>query len=309
MKILVLGGTTFIGRAVVAAAMRDGHSVTLLNRGTNPIWVPLAEQLTADRADPSAVEKVLRGRSFDVTVDVSGTERAYIDSTAPVLRDGGLDHYVFISSGGVYDSSTTPRPFPERAPTPGDPVWGGYGAAKADCERRLAELGFPALTVLRPPYVYGPRNNEPREQFLWARILTDRPVYVPGDGSTPVQFCPVDHLAELALSAATGAVPAGTYNVGESRAYRLTEYVDLLAEVAGRPARVRYVTDTSVPARQYFPFRDYGLVLDTAAIERVQPLRAVPLRDGLTETLAWFRRHGQLPYTPTDREVSWETRR
>ncbi|GIH16875.1 NAD-dependent epimerase/dehydratase family protein [Rugosimonospora africana] len=302
MDVLVLGGTNFVGRHIVRALLDERHRVTVLNRGTNPVWGARVTQLVADRTDPASMSAAVRA-VFDAVVDVSGTEPRHIESTAPLLRSLGVPRYVFISSGAVYDSTTTALPFPEDAPTPGDVIWGTYGTAKADCERLLRHYDFSELVMLRPPYVYGPGNNEQREQFLWARMLAARPVLVPGDGTTRIQFCPVAHLAETVVTAVAGKVPAGVYNVGEPAAYSFDDYVVALAGAAGvRRATVIHVEDRTIAAREYFPFRDYNFILDTSAGRRAGIPAPVGLATGLAETFAWFRANTDLPYEPTARE-------
>lgn len=112
MRILVLGGTNFIGRHIVET-LRGSEDVTVLNRGTQSVPGDDVVQLTADRTAPASVAEVLT-IGFDAVVDVSGTEPEHIASTAPVLRALGVSRYTFISSGSVYDSRTTKAPFRRR---------------------------------------------------------------------------------------------------------------------------------------------------------------------------------------------------
>jgi nucleoside-diphosphate-sugar epimerase len=302
-RVLVLGGTYFIGRAVVHALARE-HEVTVLNRGTRNPPAGAVAQLRADRMDAGSVRRALASRGgVDAVVDVSGIAPAHIRSTAPVLRELGVERYVYVSSAAVYDGATTSRPFPEDAPAPGEATWGDYARAKALCEQALHAHGFAELTVLRPPYVYGPFNTEPREQFLWARMLAGRPVLVPGDGTTPIQFCPVDHVADVVAAACRGELAPATYNVAESRSYTLTDYVDVLAAAAGVAVPEVRLVPGSVPARDFFPFRDYELVVDTSRLEAATPLRPRDLAVGLAATYLWFRDNAGFPYAPMPREV------
>jgi nucleoside-diphosphate-sugar epimerase len=302
MNVLVLGGTNFIGRHIVRALL-ERHEVAVLNRGTHPSRTAGVTRLIADRTDPASVRAAVPA-GFDVVVDVSGVEPPHIAGTVPVLRELGVQRYVFISSGAVYDGSVTPRPFPERAPAVGDAAWGPYGRSKAECESLLRGYGLRELTIFRPPYVYGPGNNEPREQFLWARMLAGRPIFVPGDGMTRIQFCPVPYLGDAVARVVDGRMAAGVYNIGEPVAYTLDEYVGVLAAVAGVGAPgIRHVEDGSIPAREYFPFRDYSLVLDTGASREASLPAPVGLAAGMAGTFAWFRANTDLAYEPTAREL------
>ncbi|WP_371599955.1 NAD-dependent epimerase/dehydratase family protein [Streptomyces sp. NBC_00564] len=303
MRILVLGGTNFIGRHIVET-LRGSEDVTVLNRGTQSVPGDDVVQLTADRTAPASVAEVLT-IGFDAVVDVSGTEPEHIASTAPVLRALGVSRYTFISSGSVYDSRTTKAPFPETSTIEGDPIWGEYGRAKVECERLLSECGFEELTVLRPPYVYGPGNSEPREQFLWSRLLQGKSIFVPGDGSTTIQFCHVSYLAEVVLAACRGQFEPGVYNVGDEHGLSFDSYIACLAKAAGLPVTgVSHVLDPRIPARDYFPFRNYSLVLETSKIAAAtsHAIAAIPLAEGLARTYDWFQAHDPLDYVPTPRE-------
>lgn len=264
MRVLVLGGTQFIGRAIVSALLGE-HDVTVLNRGRRPLWDPAIQQIIADRDRPIDSGVYAESR-YGAIVDVSGTAPHQIQNildATPSLADA---HYIFISSASVYDRTNSNPPFAETDAADGDAIWGGYGHDKAACEKLLGKANLGSLTVLRPPYVYGPRNNEQREQFIWARILSDRPVYVPGPEQVEIQFCYVDHLAAVVSASCAGTLPTGTYNLGEHAFYSLGDYIDLLGEVAGKKACQIEVTDTTIRPRDYFPFRKADLTLDVTKI-------------------------------------------
>jgi 2'-hydroxyisoflavone reductase len=304
MKVLVLGGTRFIGRAIVDALL-PSHEVSVLNRGTQPLWDSRITQLTADRTEAGQVAAVLGGR-YDAVVDVSGTEPAHIGNVLKAMPQLDGTAYVFISSAAVYNRVEATPPFREGDRADGDDIWGGYGEAKAACEDLLREaVPEGQLTILRPPYVYGPRNTEPREQFLWARILGGQPVFLPGEGSTRIQFLHAEVLAGIVASACEGHLAPGTYNVGERRDYSFREYLSVLAEVAGTEARLVDAPDTSVRARDYFPFRDAELVLDVDRLTAADVVLDLDLGRGLAGTLRWFREHDGIHDEPTPVEQAW----
>ncbi|MFF0577788.1 NAD-dependent epimerase/dehydratase family protein [Streptosporangium saharense] len=300
-RALVLGGTRFVGRAVVEALL-PSFEVSVLNRGTRPLWDPRIVQVVADRCDAASAHAALR-ENYEVVVDVSGTEPRHVRNVLDTPAVAGAARYVYVSSASVYRRGPAGPPFHEGDPDGGDPAWGGYGEDKAECERLLS--GLPGLTVLRPPYVYGPHNTEARESFLWARMLAGQPIFVPGEGRTRIQFCHVGDLARTVAAACAGTLPPGTYNVGGPGTCTLTEYLDLLAEVAGTGHRPVYVHDEGVPARAYFPFRDLELTLDTTRLGRTGSGACTPLADGLRGTLAWLRAYGSLADEPTEQEKTW----
>lgn len=304
MNILVLGGTRFVGRAIVDR-LAEGHDVTMLNRGTRPLPRDDVNLLVADRADREGTAAVLRD-PYDVVVDVSGTEPAMFPGVLTALRHSPSSRYVFISSAAVYDREETPPPFREDQEPVGDAIWGEYGVDKSACERLLQEAFPDRLTVLRPPYVYGPHNADQREQFLWARMLSGRPVYMPGDGSTRVQFLRADVLAEIVLAACEGTLPAGVYNTGERATYSFREYVELLGDVADVRPELVEIHDPDIPARDYFPFRDAELTLDVSKLANTAVGHDLPLAEGLRCALDWFHRNDELQYIPTPQEELWQ---
>ena len=303
MRILVLGGTRFIGRTIVDTLLPE-HEVSVLNRGTQPLWDERITQLTADRGVPAQVAAALTA-DYDAIVDVSAIDPDHVSAVIDALAGRPAVPYVFIGSSAVYDRSAVAPPFSEDDPADGDLYWGSYSTDKAACERLLRAAFGDLLTVLRPPYVYGPLNTEQREQFLWARMLAGQPIYVPGDGGTAIQFNHVRALADIVEAACTGAMPTGVYNVGEPRAYTFSEYLHILGQVAGVTPRVEFVRDETVPSRAYFPFRDIEVTLQVDRIERTGAQPAIALPAGLAETFRWFSEFRGFPDEPTEQELAW----
>lgn len=303
MRVLVLGGSRFVGRAIVNA-LAGAYDVTVLNRGTHPNGRSDVHHIVADRDDADQMRRI-RFDDFDGFVDVSATTSRQVQNLLDALPEGSLERpYVFVSSASVYDRAGSRPPFREGDPATGDDVWGDYGIEKASCEARLAAV-LPALSILRAPYIYGPANYEDRERWLWARLLADRPIFVPGDGQTLVQFCHVDSFAETVVAAICGQLPRDTYNVGEPRYYSFASYLELLGEVVGAQPRIRFVADANVPAREYFPFRNVELTLDVAKLGAHSSWRPRSLREGLRSSYPWFRTHADLTYRPNAREREW----
>ena len=206
MDVLVLGGTRFIGRRLVRLLHGQGHTVTVLNRGTGKTPLPDGvARITADRDVPSQVAAALKGRSFDAAFDTS----AYVPATlrpAVEALDGNGGRYVFCSTTAVYALSDV-YPIRDDFPLDRAPDASGYTKGKVACEDLLREAharsGFPA-TMLRPPAVYGPQNALPEREFsFFARVLQGRTVIIPGDGSNLLQPAHVDDLA-AAFVAASG---------------------------------------------------------------------------------------------------------
>lgn len=188
MRILIVGGTRFVGRHITEAAIAAGHKVALLHRGrTGPELFPEAEHLRADRdADLS----ILRDREWDATIDVSAYLPSQIDSLAEVLSTG---QYVFVSSTAVYLPPKAPN-FTEDSPSaeidgpvPREVTAETYGALKALCERTAVERFGPGTLVVRPTYVIGPYDYTGRFTYWVNRIARGGDVLAPGDPSDPIQ--------------------------------------------------------------------------------------------------------------------------
>ena len=158
MQILVMGGTRFVGKPLVARLMAQGHALTLFTRGKNPVPADV-EHITGDRSSDEGLS-ALQGRAFDVIVDSSG--RTLDDSRRVLTATGHPRHrFVYVSSAGVYAGSDH-WPLDENSPT--DPK--SRHAGKADTEAWLTAEGVP-FTSFRPTYIYGPGNYNPVERWFF----------------------------------------------------------------------------------------------------------------------------------------------
>ncbi|MDQ0193842.1 NAD-dependent epimerase/dehydratase family protein [Paenibacillus wynnii] len=303
MKILMLGGTYFIGLSIVRRLQGRGH-ITMVNRGSRSIDIPGINLIKCDRRNTEELAKALI-EDYDIVVDVSAYEPSDIHSVLTCLKKPP-QKYFYISSAAVYNREGSAPPFDENASGGGDSIWGDYGALKYECEQILGEHMPSQLFILRPPYVYGPHNYLEREQFIWARLLHQKSVFVPGDGQTRVQFCYVEDIASFIehLIFRSDVAP-GAYNIGENRYYSFQEYIELLAEVSQTTPIIRYVNDPKVSARTYFPFRNDDLTLNVNKIIRIPGYSTTTFLDGIRQTYEWFNAHGSIFYTPTEQEKAW----
>jgi len=213
MKLLVLGGTKFLGRAVVEAALARGHEVTLFNRGlTNPELFPETKKLRGDRDGDLAS---LEGREWDAVIDPSGFVPRIVRASAELLR-GRARHYVFVSSASVYAEPYVPG-FDETAPTVGleDPaseeVLRDYGALKAVCEDVVRELFPDAHTNVRAGLIVGPHDASGRFTYWPLRASLGGDVLAPGPAERLTQFIDVRDLAAWMVDACRRGL-SGTFN-------------------------------------------------------------------------------------------------
>jgi 2'-hydroxyisoflavone reductase len=211
--LLVLGGTKFLGRAVVEAALERGHDVTLFNRGrTNPELFPGVERLRGERDGDL---EALRGRTWDAVVDPSGYVPRVVRASADLLR-GAAEHYTFVSSGSVY-AVPVPPGYDESAPVIelDDPqtekVEEHYGGLKALCERVVEDV-FPGRSAsVRAGLIVGPHDPTGRFTYWPHRIAAGGEVLAPAPPERPVQFIDVRDLGEWIVRLAEDRT-AGVFN-------------------------------------------------------------------------------------------------
>ena len=209
MRILVLGGTQFLGRHVVHNALARGHEVTLFNRGqTRPELFPEVEKLRGDRDGDLAA---LAGRDFDAVVDTSGRVPRLVSETLDAL--GTVGHYTFVSTISVYADLSRPptesSPLAElEAPTE---VWEeAYGALKVLCENVVRER-HPDAFIPRPGLIVGPWDPTGRFTYWPVRLAIGGPVLAPLPRDADTQVIDARDLAEWILRAAEERA-GGTYN-------------------------------------------------------------------------------------------------
>lgn len=304
MRLLVIGGTKFVGRYIVAAALARGHQVTLLHRGrSGPGLFPEADHLLTDRDDAEAMTTALAGRTFDATVDVSAYVPRQVRTLAAAL-DGRGGHHVYVSSISAYADPPGPGA-DESSPlvvlddeTVEEITEQTYGGLKAACERAAGELYDAAgLTVIRPTYVIGP--FDPTGRFTrWAdRIRHGGDVLAPGPADAPVQVVDGRDQAELVVDLAEKA-RAGAFNtIGTATPYT---FEDLLGEIVAAvgPAGTRLVWADAgwlkaqgldghqLPLWSEGRIEYAGALSNAAALDAGMPVR--PVTETARDTVAWI---------------------
>ena len=286
MKILITGGTTFVSRYAAEYFTANGGDVTVLNRGSRK----QADGVTHICRDRTRLGDILRGMRFDVILDVT----AYTEEHVRTLIESGVcfDEYIFISSSAVYPE-TNPQPFTEEQECGRNSIWGDYGTNKLAAERYLRERA-PRAYILRPPYFYGIHENIYREGFVFDCAMRDRPFFIPGDGGMKLQFFNVRDLCRFIGIILEKRPENRVFNVGNSEAVTVREWVELCYYAAGKKPRFIGV-DKAVPQRNYFPFHDYEYMLDVSRQSGLMP-DTVPLAQGLKEEFAWYRENPDSVY-------------
>lgn len=222
MHLLILGGTQFVGRHLVEAALASGHRVTVLTRGVTPDPLPAGvERVRGDRDLGAAGLAALAGRTFDACLDVSGYTPAQVRPAVEWAR-GRVARSLFVSSRAVY---VEPCPLPI---TEAHAVWppaaedvteidgATYGPLKVACERIVTAVFGEAATILRPQVVAGPHDVEPRYPSWADRAARGGPIVAPGDGTDHVQVIDARDLARFAVLAVERGL-SGVFNLAGPR--------------------------------------------------------------------------------------------
>jgi nucleoside-diphosphate-sugar epimerase len=305
-KVLVIGGTLFIGRNLVAELVKAGHEVWVLHRKPEHDLGKKVNSIVADRNDVEAMKRILSENRFDVVFDnvydwERGTTAAHVDAAARACGPQ-LQRYVFMSSVAAYGDGLNHHEGDALAP---DDHPDPYVRNKAQSERALFRLhqrnGFPVVTI-RPPFIYGPGNPFYREAFFWDRLRDGRPILLPGDGRRLMQFLYIKDLVGACLKVMVEPNAVGhAFNIANSRAVTQLEVVQALAEAAGKKVNL-----VRVPRERIYhmgghpmgPNLYFGIYFDVPPItmivtkaQRVLTFRPTPLADGLKETYRWYVRH------------------
>ena len=212
MRVLVIGGTRFIGVYLTKLLIKQGHEVTLLNRGNHPAPVEGVETIVCDRKDPSALKSALAGKSFDAIFDNNGRELTDTQLLIEIFR-GKLQHFIYVSSAGVYAKS---EQMPHKEGDAVDPNSRHKG--KFHTEDYLKEQGVP-FTAIRPVYIYGPQNYNPLEKWFFDRLVRDRPIPIPGSGMALTHLGHCQDLAAAMVSVLGNDQAIGQiYNISGEKA-------------------------------------------------------------------------------------------
>ena len=306
MRVLVIGGTLFIGKLLVKRLLAGGHEVTILHRKAEHPFGRRVKNCVADRNDADSVRGALAGHRFDAVYDIAydwerGTTGAQVEATAKAIP-GDLSRYIFMSSVAAYGDGLNHS---EDDPLASDIHPDAYVRNKAGSERALFrmyhESRFPVVTM-RPPFVYGPDNPFYREAFFWDRLRFDRPLMIPGDGNRLMQFVYVNDLVEACFNALEKhTAPGRAFNVAEEKPLTQVEAVTELAKAAGKPANIVRVPreiiarnggNATTPPLYFGQNLDLPPITEVVGrVKRVLNISITPFAAGLKETFKWYGKH------------------
>jgi 2'-hydroxyisoflavone reductase len=321
MKTLIIGGNLFIGERLSGQLLELGHDITILHRKPTHNLDPRIHNLQGDRNDMELMKTLLQDTRFDVVFDnvydwERGTTADMVRTSALAAGPERLHRYVFMSSVAAYFEGLDHTEDDELA---SNDCPDAYCLNKAQSERALFKLhqqkGLPVVT-LRPPYIYGPRNPFYREAFFWDRLLLERPIIMPGDGSRLMQFVHVQDLVTCCLRSIEEPSAVGeAFNVGNREPISQLDLVYALAAAAGKSPEIVYVPREIIQAEGghlmmdplyfavYFDVPPITMLIDKAT-EHLH-FEPTEFSEGLRTTFEWYLQSGS---RRTDLDFSFEDR-
>jgi 2'-hydroxyisoflavone reductase len=306
MKLLVIGGTHFVGRAVVEDAVARGHDVTVFHRGADePDGFPDVEHLHGDR---DGGLDVLRGREWDAALDTCGYVPRVVRDSAQLLA-GAVGTYAFISSLSALpddappasneDTPTYQPPFPDTEDITNE----SYGPLKVACELE-AQAAFPGrCLIVRPGYIVGPHDPTDRFTYWVRRARTGGEMLAPGPDEGALEVVDVRDLGAFTLDRMEEGTADVFGVVGPAEPLTWGRFLPLACDVADAGTSLTWVDRSFLESQlgedldEAFPQRDYPY----ESLHRYDARKAIaaglthrPLRETIADTLAWDRDRGPL---------------
>jgi 2'-hydroxyisoflavone reductase len=312
MRLLVIGGTSFVGHAIVADAVARGHQVTTFNRGLTGQDADGVEALRGDRSADGGLS-ALDGRTFDAVVDPGGLVPAHVLRTARALADA-TPFYAFVSTTAVYQAWHTPgtdesaATWPGEADEDGDPAdLSRLGARKRGCELAVAQTYGPAARLIaRAGMIVGPHDNIGQLSWWLTRIAKGGRVLAPGDPGRALQLIDVLDLATFVLDQVE-ARAGGTYNaVPDEPNTTMGQLVDDCVKATGAAADPVWIDQGFLFSQGVQPWAELPLWIpdgpDTAgfwavsgAAAKAAGLRTRPVAESVQGAWDWLRSAGEAP--------------
>ena len=309
MKILILGGTRFLGRFIAERAMQNGHEVTLFNRGqSGPELFPEAEKLIGDRKGDL---EALRGRSWDAVIDPSGYLPWSVAESAELLAEAA-EHYTFISSASVYDhleqpdidenhsvgKLSTERIEELKKLEPQQAIAENYGELKYHCEQEVERVFQGRSLIIRPGLIVGPYDFTDRFSYWINRIAIGGEVLAPGRRDKRIQFIDVRDLAEWIIRMVESKAN-GIYNAtGPETGLTMEEFLHKCKETIGNKVDLVWVEEKFLLGHEVDGWTDMPLWIPdsmnmpgflTVNIQKAMDagLNFRPLAETIRDTLDW----------------------
>ncbi|HEY7146451.1 MAG TPA: NAD-dependent epimerase/dehydratase family protein [Streptosporangiaceae bacterium] len=258
MRLLVLGGTHHVGRAVVEAALAAGDEVTTVNRGVSGPPAAGARALHADRTDPGALRAALGGESWDAVIDTWSRAPAVVQDAARLLA-GRAGHYGYVSSESVYTWPPAPGADESAPVVDGDPAGADgtdYAAAKRGGELAATEAFGDKALLARAGLILGPYERVGRMPWWLGRLERGGDVLAPGPPDQPLQYIDCRDLAAWLLAAARSGLGGAFNTVSRSGHATMATLLEAGREVTGGRARLVWVPPEVIEAAGIEPWTE-----------------------------------------------------
>lgn len=293
MKILVMGGTEFVGRAVAQYMISKNHEVSIFTRGIRePGYTGIHTHYKGDRRNPADVEHFVKDESFDYILDISSYVLPDVKNLLNKVSTKKLKKYIFLSTGSVYEPSN--EHMNEEQSRGFNENWGQYGLDKLEIENYLFSLhkneGLP-VSIVRPAYIYGKGNNLYREIYLFEKLEKALTIPIP-DGSNRVQFIYIEDLVKFIESIMFEDKATGqAYNITHPEAVTWEKLIYTAAKAMNTDTvKIKKIKSTDIKPREYFPFRDCTYLLDTdKAGKHGLTMPSTDLEGGLRLAYKWYK--------------------
>lgn len=294
-KILVLGGTKFVGYKIVQYLLRDGCDVTILNRGTKGyVFGDKVRYIICDRKNINMMQESLKDQEFDYVIDVSGMDQSMVQAAYGAISKEKIKKYIFISSSAVYFKNN--NPMKEDDELGFNDTWKEYGTNKIAAEHFLItkyqQEQFPVV-ILRPPYIYGEGNNIYREGFVFDRLIEGKIIVVPGEGETRIQFIHIEDLYNVIKIMLFNDVKGEYFNVGNEGSITFLEWIEACEAASGKELKKVFFNykNSKYDCRDFFPFHDYEYYLSVDKMKEFYNC-SIPLMDGLKRDFEYYIQYG-----------------
>lgn len=286
MKLLIMGGSQFVSRAIAKALLSKGHHVTVLTRGQQPLDYTPSRHIIGDRINPETLKQI--PDDLEGVIDVSGYTPEAVELLLSYVKD--VKRYVFISTGAVYQQ--TEEQLTEMHTVGKNPVWGAYGMNKLMAEQIIKKSGLDYV-IFRPSYIYGPGNNLYRQTYFIDAISTGQTIFVP-EGDHKIQLVHIEDVCgAVQLGIDKECLPQGIYNLSYPEDMTFSQLIETSAQLLEKKAHTYTVTRQVKEQlgilydRQYFPYRNVTFTMDTTALSEYYKM-TYNLKKGLKTVIDWY---------------------
>lgn len=305
MKVLVIGGSKFIGLNLILKLSEYKHDITVINKDNRSnIFPDTVKHIKGNRKNHEEVKRVFKYEAFDVIFDICGFEPQDIDIFIDIFKDR-IKQYIFCSTTSVYDFKKIrcfpiKENFPLKNESNSQDFEIRYGSNKVLCEEKLLLNGYFPVTIFRPSYVFGPYAYDYRVEYLLDRVIDGRTILIPQIGHNIVHFIHVYDLVDMFLSAMGNKDAYNqAYNAAGMETTTILNFIELCEDIIGRIVNIKSYNPNSltdilteeeinkITLTKVYPFSLYFDFLKAKNELNWNP--KFNLSDGIRNTYEWYR--------------------